>query len=278
MSSNSFSARRQRLVSVFEDTMDYIEHSQECLDAISYSIQNQKFIPQEKTIDLPLPKYDTPAQIRISQLRSFEAAAQYQGQHVAVLNFASATTPGGGVEKGASAQEEALCRVSTLYPCLKDHKMWKCFYALHRSSCDALHNDDVIYTPKVLVLKDDDFNILNNPFFVDVITCAAPNLREKPSNSYNQDDGCRAIISDEDLLALHEQRAKKILAAAVNNEADVLVLGAFGCGAFRNNPYVVAQAYRNILPLFRNYFKVIEFAVYCRADDLSNFQAFSTIL
>ena len=132
MSSNSFLARRQRLVSVFEDTMDYIEHSQECLDAISYSIQNQKFIPQEKTIDLPLPKYDTPAQIRISQLRSFEAAAQYQGQHVAVLNFASATTPGGGVEKGASAQEEALCRCSTLLPCIQACE--ESFYIPHRAS------------------------------------------------------------------------------------------------------------------------------------------------
>lgn len=72
-----------------------------------------------------------------------------------VLNFASATNPGGGVVKGSSAQEEAICRCSTLYPNLKAERAWEKFYAPHRRARDPLHNDDCIYTPGVMVFKAD---------------------------------------------------------------------------------------------------------------------------
>ena len=81
MATTSFFAHRQRLVSVFKDTMEQIQQSQDCQEAISYSISHQQFISQEQAIDLPEMKYDTPAEIRVSRLRSLEAAAQYQGQH-----------------------------------------------------------------------------------------------------------------------------------------------------------------------------------------------------
>ena len=62
------------------------------------------------------------------------------------------------------------------------------FYTPHRQNRNALHNDDIIYTPNVVVIKDDDHNLLAETFMVDVITCAAPNLREKPNNAYNSGD------------------------------------------------------------------------------------------
>ena len=176
------------------------------------------------------------------------------------------------------AQEECLCRVSTLYPCLADQKMRASFYTPHRKNGNTLHNDDIIYTPNVLVIKDDDHNLLSEPFSVDIISCAAPNLRERPSNQYNTGDRIRVQISDDELLALHEKRAKKIFAAAVANDVDALILGAFGCGAFKNNPRIVAQAYKNVLPLFVDYFQTIEFAIYCRPNDLENYNAFNSIL
>lgn len=279
MTNNTYFIRKQQLASVFEDTMQRIKQSADLKSAIDYSIHNQQFIPESATISISdVQKVDKPANIIVSQLRSFEAAAQYIGKRTAVLNFASATNPGGGVEKGASAQEECLCRVSTLYPCLANQEMRSCFYTPHRKDGNTLHNDDVIYTPDVLVIKDDDYNLLPTPFKVDVITCAAPNLRERPSNQYNTGDRIRVQISDDELLALHEKRAKKIFAAAVANDVDALILGAFGCGAFKNNPCIVAQAYKNVLPLFVNYFQTIEFAVYCRPDDLENYNAFNSIL
>ena len=214
----------------------------------------------------------------VSRLRSCEAAARYHGQKVAVLNFASSTSPGGGVETGASAQEECLCRVSTLYPCLKTQAAWNKFYGPHRAAPNPLHNDDIIYTKDVVVLKDDDYHVLSSLFRVDVITCAAPNLRDVPSNKYNQHDGDAVRISPEKLLELHLKRARKILTAAAANGAEVLILGAFGCGAFRNDPTVVAAAYHQVLPQFLNHFKTVEFAVYCRPGDQRNYEAFTKLI
>ncbi len=280
MSINSYYSRRQQLASVFEDTMERIKQSLDFTNATNFSIHNQQFIPESAIISISdVPKVDKPANIIVSRLRSFEAAAQYIGKRTAVLNFASATNPGGGVEKGASAQEECLCRVSTLYPCLADQKMRASFYTPHRKNGNALHNDDIIYTPNVLVIKDDDHNLLSEPFSVDIISCAAPNLRERPANQYNTGDTIKVQISDNELLALHEKRARKICSSAIANGVEILILGAFGCGAFQNDPHIVAQAYKNVLPDFAHYFHTIEFAIYCRPADSINYDAFkSTIL
>lgn len=279
MSTNSYYSRKQQLVSVFEDTMERVKQSPDLTIATNLSIRNQQFIPEATEIQKSeANKQNQPAKIIVSRLRSFEAAAQYIGKRIAVLNFASATTPGGGVEKGASAQEECLCRVSTLYPCLTEQKMWDSFYNPHRKNRNALHNDDIIYTPNVVVIKDDDYNMLAETFKVDIISCAAPNLREKPNNAYNLGDGDKVQISDDELLALHEKRARKIFASAIANGIKVLILGAFGCGAFCNDPHIVAQAYKNVLPEFQDYFQTIEFAVYCRPKDSINFDAFNAIL
>ena len=85
-------------------------------------------------------------------------------------------------------------------------------------------------------------------------------------------------ITPDELLLLHEQRARRILTVAAQNQAEVLILGAFGCGAFRNDPMVVAQAYKNILPEFLHHFLTIEFAVYCPPHDDSNYRAFKEMI
>ena len=113
---------------------------------------------------------------------------------------------------------------------------------------------------------------------MNVITCAAPNLREKTSNRFNSGEGESVRISDADLLDLHLSRARKILAAAAVNEAEVVILGAFGCGAFHNPPEVVAAAYKTVLNEFQGYFDIIEFAVYCRPGDSRNYDVFKKVL
>lgn len=270
--------RNSHLVEVFADTLRIIQTDKQLKEAVERSIAAQQYIPDDKNIDLPAPSYNTPATITVSRLRSFEAAANYKDDKVAVLNFASATTPGGGVTAGASAQEECLCRVSTLYPCLNAKSAWDNFYSPHRHLQNPLHNDDIIYTKDVVVLKDDNHNILTEPFCVDVITCAAPNLRDHPSNRYNHNDGDPIKIGERALLLLHERRARKILSAAAANHAETVILGAFGCGAFRNNPNIVAQAYNNVLNDFLHHFRNIEFAVYSRFPDSGNFTAFKDII
>lgn len=268
------------LISVFKDSMSCIESDSRLQQAVSSSIASQQFIAEGTIIALPQPPYTESAKVIVTKNRSFEAARPYaeQGLKTAVLNFASSTNPGGGVTSGASAQEECLCRVSTLYPCLKDESMWDLFYAPHRAARNPLHNDDIIYTKDVIVFKDDDYQPLPKTFAVDVITCAAPNLREQPANPYNPGDGDAKRISKDELYQLHKQRARRILTVAAQNEADVLILGAFGCGAFQNDPQVVARAYNDVLAEFIHHFRTIEFAVYCRPNDDSNYHAFKEII
>ena len=229
--------------------------------------------------------YAHPAKIVVSPERTLEAAAPYAyaGKKVCILNFASATNPGGGVTKGSSAQEEAICRCSTLFPNLNERESWNIFYEPHRRQHDPLHNDDCIYTPGVMVFKSDtDYPQLlpeEKWYSVNVVTCAAPNLREKPSNSMNSGDGDAAVhISREDLQALHEKRMRKVLEIAWRKGNEVVILGAFGCGAFRNPPMVVAQAMKTVVQEYRKNFETIEFAIYCSPRDDANYRVFRSVL
>ena len=103
---------------------------------------------------------------------------------------------------------------------------------------------------------------------VDVITCAAPNLRERPSNRFNLGNGDRAVkVSDRKLLEIHKKRLTRILDVAALNGNEVVILGAFGCGAFQNKPEVVARAAKEAMADYLHAFKTIEFAVYCPPID-----------
>ena len=77
-----------------------------------------------------------------------------------------------------------------------------------------------------------------------------------------------------DLQALHERRLRRILDVAAVQGAEAIVLGAFGCGAFRNDPKVVAAAAKAVVADYLHAFRAIEFAVYCRPGDSANFDAF----
>lgn len=267
---------KQQMISVYEDTKMRIGSNEHLMSSVRQSIENQQFFCEEEAITLPEPPYDKRAHVMVSNLRTFTAAAKYQDQKVAVLNFACAVNPGGGVTIGALGQEESLCRASTLSFCLDNPSAWDFYYTPNRNAHNLLHNDNVIYTKSVVIIKDDDYTPLSTPFFVDVITCAAPNLQEQPSNSFYYGDP--VLISRQDLLELHEKRARKILSVAALNNVDVLILGAFGCGAFCNEPDIVAKAYRMVLHDYQYYFKYIEFAVFGSPSNQTNYLTFNEIL
>lgn len=116
-------------------------------------------------------------------------------------------------------------------------------------------------------------------YSVNVLTCAAPNLRECPSNGMNPSDGNTAVrISQKELQALHEKRMRKVLDIAWKNGNEVVILGAFGCGAFSNPPLAVAHAMKAVVQEYRMKFETIEFAVYCSPRDDSNFRVFQNVL
>ncbi len=277
--------RRGKNVEVFEDTMKLIQESPKLLQAVRDSIDNQKIYLQKEEYDFTCgSKKDTPAEIVISKNRSFEAASKYarSGRKVCVLNFASSVNPGGGVKHGASAQEECLCRCSTLYPCLNIRKFWDEFYNPHRKLNHALYNDDCIYTPDVYVVRTDvsvpERMCEADWYKVDVLTCAAPNLRSKPENLYNPEGGKAAVgLTKEKLRELLKFRIERVFQIAVTNGAEVLILGAFGCGAFRNPPELVAEVFKELTIKYWDYFDTIEYAVFCRGYETENYDAFCRV-
>lgn len=275
---------RDENVTVFKDTERLCKTNPKLSESVKKATASQKLILEGDTLaDQKKDIYEDPAKVVVSKKRTYEAAAGYKGQHVAVHNFASASNPGGGVVNGASAQEECLCRCSGLYFNLNTRAMWDGFYQPHRDAHDPIHNDDIIYTPGVTVFKTDtampELMPESDWYDVDVITCAAPNLRNQPSNKNNTGDGNKqTVMKDKDLLALHEKRLRRILEVALSEGCDTIILGAFGCGAFQNNPEVVAQANRNVIKDYLHAFKNIEFAVYCSPRDDRNFKIFERVL
>ena len=275
---------REDNIRVFQDTERLCKENILLREAISKSIKNQKMISEREWLpELEKKIYQDPADIVISKKRSLEAASAYPFNKVCVHNFASASNPGGGVTKGSNAQEECLCRCSSLYFCLNTRLMWEQFYTPHRAKRDPIHNDDIIYTPSVAVFKSDtaEPHVLEEKdwYKVNVITCAAPNLRKNPSNAFNIGDGDYAIkLTVQELLLIHEKRLRRILDVVLMNGNEVVILGAFGCGAFANKPEIVAMAAKNIIQEYRYAFVTIEFAIYCNPWDMTNYKVFNEVL
>lgn len=192
-----------------------------------------------------------------------------KGKHVAVLNFANPVEPGGGVLRGANAQEENLCRSSNLFQSLMSENA-ESYYKKNRSILNKnqfrsmfLASDEVIYSPQVLILKENkDYysgctdagmeRYADFEYYVDILTCAAPFFSK---SGY--------ILPDGDLQHLFERRIRNIFEVAIDHEVDAIILGAFGCGAFHNPGEVVAEAFRIVLlePRYRNAFDEVIFVI-----------------
>lgn len=172
---------------------------------------------------------------------------------VAILNFASARNPGGGYLGGARAQEEDLCRSSALYTTLLEARD---YYDAHRADRDTRYSHRVIFSPAVPVYRDKATRLLDAPYQVSYLTSPAPNAgalaRHEPA----------ALGEVEGLLT---ERAGRVLAVAAHHGVRTLVLGAWGCGVFRNDPATVARVFRGHLVdggVFEGRFTRVVFAVY----------------
>ena len=267
---------KKRNAAIFEDTRSLCKTNSILNMIISYSNTFQTIYTKTTPQQLLTPRFSEPAKVTVSKKRSFEAAEAYRGKAVCVLNFASAINPGGGVKWGASGHEENLCRCSTLYENICTKNSWASFYGPHQKANNPLGNDDIIYTPDVMVFKTDtDIPVIREQdewFTCSVITCAAPDLRPDAKT------GRRVRISEERLKELQCRRINNILSVAAGNENDVMILGAFGCGVFRNPPEVVAAAMKEAIELYKYCFHTIEIAAYCEPRDEKNFEVFNRIL
>ena len=186
-----------------------------------------------------------------------------EGYRVAILNFASATSPGGGWLDGARAQEESLARSSTLVHALRDDPMYQ-DPAHHRN---PFYDDTVIVTPDVPFFRHHNGQFLDTPWQGDVITSAA--VQAHAVHKYMPD-------RVGEIEAAMRQRTEKVFRVATTLDADILILGAWGCGAFGNDPDEIARIMydtMNIVDMRR--FVAIDFAVADLFDPPVNLPAFA---
>jgi len=163
-----------------------------------------------------------------------------------VLNFASATSPGGGFLVGARAQEEYLARSSCPYQCICDNPM----YAFHRSHYDPFYSDTILYSPEVPVIRDDDGALLEEPYTVSIITSPAVNASKVPPERRK------------DISPVMWRRILKVLGVGAAHDHDGIVLGAWGCGAFGNDGSVISGLFCKALKSnFRGVFRHVVFAI-----------------
>lgn len=196
---------------------------------------------------------------------SFEAARDYTD--TVVLNFANAHNPGGGFMLGANAQEECLCRNSTLYKSLISTEA-KELYNFNNSHISKCESDFMLFTPYVYVFRDKESNLIKDGFTTSVLTAPAPNRH-----------GTAMLASAKNIEQTFKKRIRIILRIAIRQGKRNIVLGAWGCGAFGNKPYDVAEYFRGIL-IDEGYLKKFDnvvFAIYGK-DDSANIKAFKKVL
>lgn len=236
---------KEDLINCFNDTMYHINTDSKLLESTLRATENTKLYCPETAVYRNLGALRSgglaSAEISVISDTTFHAAQSLakKYQRVAVLNFASAVHPGGGVTVGSAAQEECLCRSSNLLPCLNQPELMANYYMYHRNLQSEMYSDRLIYTKGVTVFKtDDDIPQLmpeEDWFKADVITCAAPNL-------IHQNDVNNAVLFD-----IFKKRIVSVFSAAIDNGAEAVVLGAWGCGAFKNPPQIVAKAFREVI-------------------------------
>src|SRR5690606_19733467 len=159
-----------------------------------------------------------------------------------VLNMANGIRPGGGFLTGARAQEESLCRSTALYATLLNDPM----YAAHARRPQPDSTDWAILSPEVPVFRDDHGTPLDEPWLVSFITCAAPYA---------------PVVGQPASAVLLDSRIERLLDIAVAYEYTSLVLGAWGCGAFANDPVRTADSFRRHLESRAGAFDRVVFAI-----------------
>lgn len=199
-------------------------------EAVDAAVTARRSLPP----DAGLPACETAdhheTMVSVANLSTLAGVQQLQSEGYAplVLNFANGVNPGGGFLRGARAQEEVLCRSSGLYATLQGDPM----YEFHAARPQPDSSSWCILSPGVPVFRNDAGDPLPAPWLFDVITCAAPYAPR-----VGQDAAARLL----------QERIHRVLAVAKAYGYNSLVLGAWGCGAFANDPLQTARDFRDAL-------------------------------
>lgn len=274
------SPKRESRVAVAEQTLRALEAgcyttSQgrviELVEWVSECVAGSRlYLPEDRARLLAAASCDGTDDARIevhaeTTLAGAQALSEAGDGRIGVLNFASARNPGGGFLGGSQAQEESLARSSALYPSLLSRHA---FYEHHRAESDLLYSHRVIVSPDCPVLRDDAGAWLEQPYRVTFLTAPAPNAGAVANNQPASLGRIPVVL---------RERAEFVLAVAREVGCERLVLGAWGCGVFRNDPAMVAAAFATLLApgsRWRRAFREIRFSIYDDSADRPVLRAF----
>lgn len=223
-------------------------------EAQEFTIEHTKlFTPgelEELALRQPEPRFTTVFEVENETTLDAARRVIDEGeQDPLCLNFASAKNPGGGFLGGAVAQEECIARASGLYPSLLQAPE---YYDYHRNKT-LLYSDHMIYSPRVPVFKDEEGNRLDKIVCTSIITSPAANAGAIANNE-------RSSLNK--ILPVMQLRIYKLLALCRHYNHETLVLGAWGCGVFRNEPEDIARLFHEALTgKYKGQFKRVVFAV-----------------
>lgn len=246
--------------------------------AVNHCVENTRYYsPEDLNIILnrvlQLPSLPKPTQFAIQNETTLQGAQRLalskQFQTIVALNFASAKNPGGGFLSGSQAQEESLARSSALY-----HSLLKApdYYQFHRNYRSSSYTHRMILSPYCPIFRADTGELLSEPYSITFITSAAPNAGALLKNSPEELQNLPTIL---------RERAARVLALAVDFGTDALVLGAWGCGVFGNDPQQVAEIFYSLFQPggeFENRFTTVLFSVLDTSKYQLTYQAFNQII
>ncbi len=219
--------------------------------------QTHLYTPDELEVLVlkPLPSPKSTTLFEVNGKTTFDSVRDelQQNEDVLCLNFASARNPGGGFLNGSQAQEESIARASGLYPCLLKAED---YYKINRTTSSCLYTHHMIYSPKVPILKDEEGDLLDDIALTTVITAPAVNAGVVRRNEAQN-------IKKIEPTMLH--RIDLMLAICAHHQHPVLILGAWGCGVFQNDPALIAQQFYELLTTkYKNQFEKVVFSVYSK--------------
>lgn len=226
-----------------------MKHHFQAVDELAH---NTKIFPHIENVATPQDHpYEAEWTLYVTQETTVDAIFREASDHdgtIAALNFASYKQPGGMFLGGSKAQEECLCHESWLYPILSSEYLQNNFYKPNRTKLNrALYHSNLLYTPGVPFIRKRDI------VHADVITCAAPNKRAAQKYQF---------VSDEEVSKTMYHRIDSILYAAATMHAEILILGAFGCGVFGNDLAEVSKMFKTFLyGKYNGCFKYVVFAI-----------------
>ena len=258
MSEETLKFVEQGIVSVGKETFNIKEN-------IQVSLNNTKLYSPSEAHQLLEKEFNHSFQTRfeVTNETTLQACSRLvkNGEKVIALNFASAKNPGGGFLNGVNTQEESLARSSSLYSSLIQKK--EMYEENKKKSNNGLYSDYMIYSPSISVFRTDTGNIVK-PYPVSFITSPSVNAGIVPKHLESK------------VPETMQKRIEKILAVALENGYDTIVLGAFGCGVFKNPPKQVAKYFKDALnsPKFKGQFKKVTFAIYDTTPAKVSFYAF----